>query len=192
MSPYRLLTELPPRPLVPDPPPLSFDALWDRCRDELDSPSRAVLEALVGLDDAAPVAPDEDPAAEMRTRMEEVLALAEEAGRALLVEWMTHERALREALAAARAAVLGRPWPAAEPHVISTMDALAPAVTAAMRLADPLQRQRAMDALRLERLDVLVTDELSNDALLARVVAAHVVERWAMRPATDPLEEVWT
>jgi len=192
MSHYRLLTELPPRPLVPGPPPLPFEALWDRCREELDSPSRAALEALGGLDDATPLAPDEDPAAGMRTRMEDALALAEEAGRTLLVEWMVHERALREALAARRAAALERPWPAAEPHVTSTMEALAPAVAAAMRLADPRLRQRAVDALRLERLDALVTDELSDDALLARVMAAQVVERWATRPATDPLEEVWT
>ncbi len=192
MSHYRLLTELPPRPLVPGPPPLTFDALWARCRDELDSSSRGALEALVGLDDAAPLAADDDPAAGMRARMEEALALAQEAECMLLVDWIAHERALREALAARRAAVLERPWPAAAPHVTAAMDALSPAVTAAMRLADPLQRQRALDALRLEHLDALVTDELSNDALLARVMAAHVVERWAMRPAADPLEEVWT
>ena len=192
MTHYRLLTELPPRPVVPGPPPISWTTLWARCREELDEPSRAALRALRELDDATPVSADVELPAQVRARLERADQRAQDSGSALLGAWAAHDRGLREALAALRAAALGRSWPAAAPDVADAARALAPAAQAVMSIVEPGQRQRALDALRLRVLDQLVVDELGTDALLARILAAHIVERWRERPGPDPLEEVWT
>ncbi|MEM9458485.1 MAG: hypothetical protein AAGF11_30185 [Myxococcota bacterium] len=192
MNHYCLVTELPPRPTVPGPPTLPWAALWERCQPELDEPAQAAIEALRALD-----GPDQDPAeaAQMvdpRAHTERALGRADETSSAFLQQWVRYEVALREALAARRAAALGRPWSPPAPEIAAQADALASKVDEVMSIAGPLKRQRALDTERLRALSqMLESDEFSTDAVLARVVAALVVDRWDRWPEGEALEEVW-
>lgn len=191
MNHYRLCTELPPRPTVPGPPALSLAPLWARCEPALCEPAMAALEALRALDEVD-VDPGPDAVASMRARMARALRRAEEADSEFLVAWTRHDVALREALAARRAAQLGRPWPAPDPVVEDRAAALAPMVAGLMSIDDPQQRQRALDGARLRELGRLMEgDEFGTDAVLAQVVAALVVDRWDGWPPTEVLEEVF-
>ncbi|MCA9711226.1 MAG: hypothetical protein KDK70_35640 [Myxococcales bacterium] len=205
MRHYRLGTELPPRPTEPGRPALPLRELWARCREALDERSIAAVEALMALDrhgdgdDAGPEADlpaatiDREPAARMRGRMEAAGRLAAEAGSELLVAWVAYEVALREALAARRAAALGRPWSAPALVVADRAAALAPMVAGVMTNACPRQRQRALDAARLRELEQMTDgDPFSTDAVLAHVVAALVVDRWDFDDGDALPEEVWT
>lgn len=192
MKHYRLGTELPLRPRVPAPPPMPLTELWGRCRDELPPGAVVAVEALRALDDVEAHDEGPPPADRMRERMEHVGRLAEDAGSGLLQAWVAYEVALREALAARRAADLGRPWSPPRPDVEDLAAALDPMVTAVMRNVEPLERQRALDGARLRELERLCDgDPFGTDALLASVLAAMVVDRWDV-PAGGQRQEVRT
>ncbi|MCX4247730.1 hypothetical protein [Paraliomyxa miuraensis] len=198
MKHYRLCTELPPRPVAPGPPALALPRLWVRCREELDARTVSAVEALIALDQpeagtgAEPGAVEADAVTRGRARIERARQLADESGSELLRAWTAHEQALREALAARRAEVLGRPWPAAAPDVEDRATALAAMVAGAMAGSDPQQRQWTLDAARLRELERLVgIDPFDTDALLAQVVAAIVLQRWDFDDEGEALEEVW-
>lgn len=193
MNHYCLVTELPLRPAVPGPPTLRWAALWERCQQELDEPAQAAIEALRTLDGVGREAVEAMESNDPRAHTERALGRADETDSAFLQQWVRYEVALREALAVRRAAALGRPWSPPSPEVRAQADALAPKVDEVMSIACPLERQRALDTERLRALSqMLEGDEFSTDAVLARVVAALVVDRWDRWPEGEALEEVWT
>lgn len=190
MNHYDLHTQLPPLPAVPGPPPLPLEPLWARCREVLDEPAVAALEAVRALDEVD-LEPTPDPVARMRGRMARAMQRAQEAGSELLLAWCRYDTALREALAAQRAGSTGRDWPKPDPEVEDRAAALGPMAAGLMSIADPLARQRALDTARLRELSRLMEDdEFGTEAVLGRVVAALVVDRWDRWPAMEAMAQM--
>lgn len=189
MRHYELLTALPPAPERPQAPSIALAELVARCEPELGDADRALVEALVDLGDTERA---DEPVANDRERMERAWALAHEAGHEAMCEWLSFDRALREAMAARRANALGLEWAAPRPDVAEHAASLAAVVTEAEGAANPLLRERVLDTARLRELDALASGSpFSTDAVLARIAAGVVLEAWDFREDGELPEEDW-
>ncbi|MEM7151261.1 MAG: hypothetical protein AAF799_00390 [Myxococcota bacterium] len=189
MRHYELLTALPPAPEGPQAPAMPMLALVERCLPELGEADQMLVEALLELSDTERA---DEPVAADRDRMERALRLAQECGHEAMAQWLSFDRALREALAARRAAARGLDWPAPRPDVADHAASVAAVVTEAEGAATPELRERALDTARVRELEALVGGSpFSTEAVVARIVAATVQQAWDFRDDGELPEEDW-
>jgi hypothetical protein len=133
-----------------DRPPFAMAELLDACRRLLGAPAAKEVQAFLAGDAAA---------------------LASEAAK----RYVAREAALRRAVARARALARG-----SEPAEEAGATEVAPGVDAAFERGDPLQREEALDRLRVAALDEMArADPFSFDAVLAYAGKLRLAERWA-------------
>jgi hypothetical protein len=143
------------------PPPFSIEAFREQCREHLAASDLARLDELLADDSA--------------------VALGDErGGEDFTQRWRSLDIQMRNAVARLRAARARRD---AAPYVRTHggVDAsLEKRAADALGKENPLERERALDALRWSLLDELGgTDPFAPEALLAYALKLRIVRRWA-------------